>query len=613
MAVRNKYCTICDRSKKEADKSQDETEVPNNEETQVATDHKCTKNWTGSSTSMEADILVEGFCRSEEMYGVRYGRLIADGDSSVYSSILAKRPYSNMTVEKIECRNHLHRNFCEKLKTISQDTSLKDVRLRRNLEGKILKFRRAVASAVKYRKSQEDITFNEALALLKKDIANVPYHIFGHHANCADYFCSGAKDNEKNLIPDLERVGILARINKDITRLIDNARSLLIDVDSNAAEQFNADVAKTAGGKRVNFSLKGSYGARSYAAVVVHNTRRPLYKLHKTLYKRSPGKYTKAMELSRLNRLKRQRMANVVRRRRTKKTKAPSQLADKDYGPNASKPDMEEELFKIRSQDFLDSLKKSSEERHHLERSTLTQSDSGQWKEERRKLLTASNFGVVCNRRPTTSCKNLVKAMLYSDFDTEAMRYGRTNEDTAVHELETTEGVSVSRCGLFIDSDKPYLGASPDGLIDDDGLVEVKCPSSAKEMTPNDAIAARKITFWSYDKARAKVTGVNVRHKYHYQVQGQLHVTKRNYCLFAVWTPLGIKVQRIERDDNFWHKEMLEKLTKFYMDCLLPELVDPRHTRSMEIRDPPYITEAIRTLSIKKKKKKEIDIAATHS
>jgi hypothetical protein len=39
---------------------------------------------------------------------------------------------------------------------------------------------------------------------------------------------------------------------------------------------------------------------------------------------------------------------------------------------------------------------------------------------------------------------------------------------------------------------------------------------------------------------------------------------------------------------------MEPKLVQFYMECILPELVDPRHTRNMKIRDPPYILQAIK-------------------
>lgn len=67
---------------------------------------------------MESDIIVEGFKRSMEMHGIIYKRLVGDGDSSVYNKLLESRPYGNVLVEKIECRNHLLRNFSKKIKDI---------------------------------------------------------------------------------------------------------------------------------------------------------------------------------------------------------------------------------------------------------------------------------------------------------------------------------------------------------------------------------------------------------------------------------------------------------------------------------------------------------------
>lgn len=55
-------------------------------------------------------------------------------------------------------------------------------------------------------------------------------------------------------------------------RLANNSGSLLHDVDTNAAETYNSVVAKFVGGKRLNFSLKGSYEVRCKAAAVSYNT-----------------------------------------------------------------------------------------------------------------------------------------------------------------------------------------------------------------------------------------------------------------------------------------------------------------------------------------------------
>jgi len=77
-----------------------------------------------SSAGMETSIAVKGFRKSEEIYGLRYHKLIADGDSSVYKKILDARPYKNITVEKVECRNHLLRNVCNKLRKLTTKKQL---------------------------------------------------------------------------------------------------------------------------------------------------------------------------------------------------------------------------------------------------------------------------------------------------------------------------------------------------------------------------------------------------------------------------------------------------------------------------------------------------------
>ena len=45
--------------------------------------HICFLNWDSSSSAMEADIILEGFCKCEEQHGIHYIEFIGDGDSSV--------------------------------------------------------------------------------------------------------------------------------------------------------------------------------------------------------------------------------------------------------------------------------------------------------------------------------------------------------------------------------------------------------------------------------------------------------------------------------------------------------------------------------------------------
>ncbi|CAG9818120.1 unnamed protein product [Phaedon cochleariae] len=50
--------------------------------------HKCYRNWSGSSSAMESDIIAEGFMKSLGMHGLIYSQMVADGDSSCYKKFL---------------------------------------------------------------------------------------------------------------------------------------------------------------------------------------------------------------------------------------------------------------------------------------------------------------------------------------------------------------------------------------------------------------------------------------------------------------------------------------------------------------------------------------------
>lgn len=47
---------------------------------------------------------------------------------------------------------------------------------------------------------------------------------------------------------------------------------------------------------------------------------------------------------------------------------------------------------------------------------------------------------------------------------------------------------------------------------------------------------------------------------------------------------------QIYKDDLFWDTKMKPRLTAFYRTCLLPEIIDPRYPRKLEIRNLPWIS-----------------------
>jgi len=60
--------------------------------------------------------------------------------------------------------------------------------------------------------------------------------------------------------------------------------------------------------------------------------------------------------------------------------------------------------------------------------------------------------------------------------------------------LEKKLGVNILSCGLFVDKKSTFLAASPDGLIDNNSIVEIKCPASIKDFTPQEAFENKKVS-----------------------------------------------------------------------------------------------------------------------
>lgn len=297
---------------------------------------------------------------------------------------------------------------------------------------------------------------------MKEDIENSVSHVFGSHENCRDYFCE--RKDERNYLTDILNTSFYDKIKQHNRIMSNNARSLILDVDSNAVEQFNAIVAKFVGGKRINFSLNRSYEARCSAAVVSFNCKRPHYALHKALANKSPGKHAKQLELRRIK----HNTQNILRRKLRLKSSTKVQKAkedgnsEPDYGENCQQPDISEEELEKAKKEFLKHLKKTDEERIKIEKETILQGKSGKWIEERRKLLTASNFHRICRKRPSTSCQNIVRSLLYDhkNLNVSSIIHGRTHEEDARRKLEEHLGINISPCGLFIHKLIPFLGNS---------------------------------------------------------------------------------------------------------------------------------------------------------
>ena len=128
-----------------------------------------------------------------------------------------------------------------------------------------------------------------------------------------------------------------------------------------------------------------------------------------------------------------------------------------------------------------------------------------------------------------------------------AMQWGTDQEPFARAAYEAAQGVMVEEVGFVPHPTIEWAGASPDGLVGDDGLVEIKCPNTATMI-------------------EALLTG-KVPTKYFTQMQFQMACTGTKFCDYAVFDPrMPAKAQlfitRVNRDDAYI-AEIESEIVKF--------------------------------------------------
>ena len=178
IGVRVKYCAICSRAATMKVKPKE---------------HKCFNNWSESSRAMESDIILEGFNEAESKFGLRYLKMIGDGDSSV----LENGPHWCRDLQKIECANHCCKCIRTALENFVKDKS--DFKGRNGLtKAKRVQMVSAIRYCIKMRTNEVKSGKErfQAVRDLQNDIKLMLFHIFGHHEKCSPSFCKTVKVKE---------------------------------------------------------------------------------------------------------------------------------------------------------------------------------------------------------------------------------------------------------------------------------------------------------------------------------------------------------------------------------------------------------------------------------
>jgi hypothetical protein len=126
--------------------------------------------------------------------------------------------------------------------------------------------------------------------------------------------------------------------------------------------------------------------------------------------------------------------------------------------------------------------------------------------------------------------------------------------------IEKNHHLNVEEVSMGIWKKNPYLGASPDGLVGDDGLLEIKCP----------ARLPRPIFFYTqgYD-VRVISDEIPVRYAHiwpHYydQMQGCMAIFGRKWCDYVVYVPgMELFIDRVTFNEEYWNNILLPRLESF--------------------------------------------------
>lgn len=175
------------------------------------------------------------------------------------------------------------------------------------------------------------------------------------------------------------------------------------------------------------------------------------------------------------------------------------------------------------------------------------QQESEAWMSARAGNFTASRSADLMAKTrsgPSASRANLLALLAVERLTGEcvqtyqngAMARGVELEAEARDAYAFTRGVAVQESGYIASADMPHTGCSPDGLLGDDGMLEIKCPASMQK---------------HLDALRTGAHAV----EYRWQLQHQMMVTGRAWVDATSYDPrfpdaLQLAVTRVARDEK---------------------------------------------------------------
>lgn len=211
------------------------------------------------------------------------------------------------------------------------------------------------------------------------------------------------------------------------------------------------------------------------------------------------------------------------------------------------------------------------QEQEQVEQATKSQSNSTLWNALRVGRITASRAGYCYRMSPDL----ITPGKLWRSVPPNAaMNHGKLFEPLGIEALAKRHNLEILESGFWIDTKRPWLGVTPDGLIYGEqggnlnAVVEIKCPYSAKM----DTIENWKLT----SNSCLGLDGLlKPKHDYYYQIQMQMAITNTKTSLFGVYTGVDLHSEWITFDQNLWDDMLVKfdllwkKLDQFNKDAIV--------------------------------------------
>ncbi|XP_050537318.1 uncharacterized protein LOC126903263 isoform X1 [Daktulosphaira vitifoliae] len=209
--------------------------------------------------------------------------------------------------------------------------------------------------------------------------------------------------------------------------------------------------------------------------------------------------------------------------------------------------------------------------------STINQSNNSAWRLYRQTRISASSKAHQIKTRRARNedlALRFIKDKKMIGKGLKYVNYGIEMEDFALKKYSLINNVQVIKCGLVIHQKQPWICASPDGIVIQNGkvekLLEIKCPYNCKDSLLFDEKKQINIPYLHYDKENS-IISLKKNHCYYTQCQIQLYCTGLELCDLFICTKRDCITVTIIRDELFLEK-LIKKIELFYFNYFLPKL-----------------------------------------